>query len=169
MLTAEQIIEKLQLKPLPKEGGYYSETYRSSHMIPASSLPKGYSGYRCVNTAIFYLLTPDKFSALHMLPGDEIFHFYLGDPVEMLQLHPDGTGNIVILGSDLLAGMSPQVVVPGEVWQGSRLMAGGSFALMGTTVAPGFEFADYNETQGDELITRFPQFTDHIKSLIKGP
>jgi uncharacterized protein len=88
MITAHDIITTLGLAPLPSEGGYYAETYRSAF-----------------GTAIYYLLTADSFSAMHRLPGDEIFHFYLGDPVEMLQLRPDGTGEVLILGPDLLRGM----------------------------------------------------------------
>src|SRR5262249_996461 len=111
MPTAQQIIALLDLKPLPREGGYYRETYRAPESLRERSL--------C--TAIYYLLTPDTFSALHRLPVDEIFHFYLGDPVQMVQLHPDGTGRILTLGPNLSAGQSPQVVVLGGVWQGSWL------------------------------------------------
>src|SRR5581483_11176343 len=94
-------------------------------------------------TAIYYLLTPDTVSAMHRLATDEIFHFYLGDPVEMLQLRPDGSHRVAILGPDLDAGQRPQIVVPRGVWQGARLVPGGRFALLGTTVAPGFDYADY--------------------------
>jgi hypothetical protein len=167
MLTADQVIEALQLKPLPGEGGYYAETYRSPQMIPASQLAGRYGGDRCAGTAIFYLLTPDTSSALHKLPGDEIFHFYLGDPVEMLQLHPDGSGRRIVLGTDILGDMLPQVVVPGGAWQGSRLRPGGAFALMGTTMAPGFEFADYTGANRDELAARYPQFAGMIAELTR--
>jgi predicted cupin superfamily sugar epimerase len=80
---------------------------------------------------------------MHRLRSDEVFHFYLGDEVEMLQLWPDGTGRRVGLGSDLAAGMLPQTVVPQGVWQGSRLVRGGRFALLGCTVSPGFDYADF--------------------------
>src|SRR5580693_10251373 len=96
MLTAEQIRELLQMRPHPIEGGYFAETYRGAAMIP-QSLPGGYPGHRAISTAIYYLLTPDTFSAMHRVRGDELFHFYLGDAVEMLQLKKDGTGEVIVL------------------------------------------------------------------------
>src|SRR5262249_42167355 len=113
MATAAEIIAALDLRPLPREGGYYRETYRSAK--------KWADGQRNLSTAIYYLLTPDTYSALHRLPCDEIFHFYAGDSVLMLQLWPDGTGRIVTLGPDLAAGRQPQLLVPAGVWQGSWL------------------------------------------------
>ena len=124
----EQIIERLGLSPHP-EGGCYRETYRSNEKIPPSALPGRYVGERCFGTAIYYLLTPGTFSRLHRLASDEIFHFYLGDPATMLQLHPDGEGRQITLGPDLLAGQHVQVVVPRGVWQGTVLSEGGRFAL----------------------------------------
>src|SRR5262245_49933132 len=134
MPTAESIIQLLNLQPHPKEGGFFRETYRSATNLP---------GERSLSTAIYYLLTPETFSEMHKLPGDELFHFYLGDPVEMLHLLADGSGTIVELGTDLASRMKPQIIVPGGVWQGSRLKPGGQFALLGTTMAPGFDYADY--------------------------
>lgn len=119
MPTADQIRTLLNLKPHLEEGGYFIETYRSSETILEKVLPSRYEGVRTFGTAIYYLLTPETFSAMHRLRSDEIFHFYLGDPVEMLQLWPDGPGRIVILGSDILDRMQPQVVVPRGVWQGA--------------------------------------------------
>lgn len=110
MLTPEQIRDLLKMKPLPVEGGYFSETYRSKDALPASALPGSYPGERAISAAIYYMLTPDTFSALHRLRGDEIYHFYLGDPVEMLQLKPGGTGEAVLLGQDVAAGMRLQHV-----------------------------------------------------------
>jgi predicted cupin superfamily sugar epimerase len=134
-------------------------------MILPGVLPSRYSGPRAFGTCIYYLLTPTTFSAMHRLQSDEIFHFYLGDPVEMLQLWPDGSGKIVTLGSDLQAGMHPQVIVPRGVWQGARLVAGGKFALLGCTVAPGFDFADYEHGRREELIRDYPQFRERIVAL----
>jgi predicted cupin superfamily sugar epimerase len=164
---AEQLILLLNLKPHPEEGGYYRETYRSIEHIPRDTLPDRYKGDRSFATAIYYLLTPGTFSAIHRLLSDEIFHFYLGDPVEMLQLQPDGSGEILTLGTDILNGMHPQVVVPKETWQGARLYPGGRFALLGTTVSPGFEFADYETGRRDELINSYPRFRDMIIFLTK--
>jgi uncharacterized protein len=165
MLTANDIIQRLELAPLPVEGGFFRETYRSRLTIPSEALPPGYDGNRQASTAIYYFLTPDMCSNLHRLTGDEIFHFYLGDPVEMLQLHPDGTGELIIIGSKLAAGMRPQVLVPAGSWQGSRLVSGGQFALMGATMAPGFEFADYTTATRNELAERYPQFAELIYVL----
>jgi predicted cupin superfamily sugar epimerase len=166
-MTADEIIALLNLKPHPEEGGFYAEIYRSEELIPKAALPARYQGARTFGTAIYYLLTPATFSAMHRLQSDEVFHFYLGDPVEMLQLAPDGSGKIVALGTDLQAGMQPQIVVPRGVWQGSRLRTGGKFALLGCTVAPGFEFADYEHGRRDELIEKHPSFRDQITALTK--
>ena len=160
-----QLIQRLDLKPLPWEGGYYAETYRSAESIPAAALGGRYSGNRSVSTAIYYMLTPDTISAMHRLTGDEMFHFYLGDPVEMLQLFPDGSSGTVTLGQDILNGMKLQHVVPGGVWQGSRLMEGGKFALLGTTVAPGFDFADFALGNAAELKARYPERAGMIGEL----
>ncbi len=167
MPTANEIIARLELALHPTEGGYFRETYRSSDTISEDKLSGRYKGMRCFATAIYYLLTPDSFSAIHRLHSDEIFHFYLGDPVEMLQLSPDGTGRIVVLGSDLLKGMQPQVTVATGVWQGARLIKNGKFALLGTTVSLGFEFADYELGQRDELIKFYPKFRKWILALAK--
>ena len=164
-LSAADLRQLLQLEPLTIEGGYFRETYRSEGQMPHSALAPVYNGPRAFSTCIYYLLTPDTFSIIHRLPGEEIFHFYLGDPVEMLQLHPDGRGELITLGSDLRSGMRPQHIVPGNVWQGARLKAGGRFALMGTTVAPGFDYADYEAANRDELLRQFPTFADAIRNL----
>jgi predicted cupin superfamily sugar epimerase len=163
MTSAEELIAALQLQPLPLEGGYYRETYRSSHRVPAA-VPPGPTE-RAVSTAIYYLLAPHTHSALHRLPSDEIFHFYFGDPVQMLQLWPDGQGRLVTLGPDVLAGQCPQVVVPSGVWQGSFLSAGGAYALLGTTMAPGFDFADFEAGHADQLIEGYPAYAHIIRRL----
>src|SRR5712691_4075560 len=111
-MDVEFLKRHFNLQPLPKEGGYFAETYRSADKLSHPCLSDRYHGERNIATAIFYLLTPSTYSALHMLPGDEIYHFYLGDPVEMLQLHADGTGRVVILGQKVDAGMNLQVCVP---------------------------------------------------------
>ncbi len=167
MITAQQIIDALRLQPHPKEGGYYVESYRSLESIPRGTLPDRYTGDRSFGTAIYYLLTPDSFSAMHRLPTDEIFHFYLGDPVEMLQLWPDGTARAIILGSDILDGMRPQLVVPAGVWQGARLRGGGRFALLGTTMAPGFDYADYETGERDTLLRLYSNFEEIIRALTR--
>lgn len=167
MLTAEEIIDRLQLAPHPCEGGHFRQTYRSTLTIPPAVLPAEYTGDRCASTAIYYLLTPGTFSEMHRLPTDEIFHFYLGDPVEMLQLHPDGRGEVIRIGNDLSAGELPQVLAPGGVWQGSRLRPGGRLALLGCTVSPGFEYTDYTSGRRDELIASYPAYAELIAVLTR--
>jgi uncharacterized protein len=166
MLTADQIIALLNLKP-HQEGGYFVETYRSLEVLSEKTLPSRYQGPRSFGTAIYYLLTPETFSSMHRLQSDEIFHFYLGDPIEMLQLFPDGSGRILTLGSDILHGIQPQVVVPRGVWQGGKLLKEGKFALLGTTVSPGFEYVDCESGRRDDLIKSYPQFRDLIIALTK--
>jgi predicted cupin superfamily sugar epimerase len=164
-MTAQDLIARLGLVPHPQEGGFYRETYRSPEGIALDAIAPGAT--RSCSTAIYYLLTPDSFSALHRLPFDEVFHFYLGDPVEMLELKADGSGRVVTLGPDLDSGMTPQHVVERAVWQGSRLRAGGRFALLGTTVAPGFDPADYEHGERASLLRSHPAFEELIRSLTR--
>lgn len=165
MLTVSQIKELLKLQPLALEGGFFSEAYRSSGKLPSSALPRGYSEERSLSTAIYYLLTPDSFSAMHRLRGDEVYHFYLGDPVEMLLLKHDGSAEAILVGSDISAGMRLQHVVTGGTWQGARLAPGGQFALMGTTMAPGFDPADFELGNRDQLAAEYPAYSPLIAML----
>lgn len=160
-MTAADIIRWLSLKPLPVEGGYFRETFRSPHAVPAAG------GSRSLSTAIYYLLAPGTFSAMHRLPGDEVFHFYLGDPVEMLQLRADGTGERVVLGAGIERGEALQVVVPGGVWQGTRLLSGGAFALLGTTMAPGFDVRDYEAGDREVLLAGYPAHAALVTALTR--
>jgi len=164
-MNIDEIIKHLGLIPLEEEGGYYSETYRSDIMIEKAPYNGGIRTTRSIQSCIYYLMTEDSFSALHRLPSDEIWHFYLGDPIEQLQLLPDGTGKMIEIGNNLPAGQQPQVIVPQNVWQGSKLKAGGKFALVGTTMAPGFEFEDYEAGNRDELILQYPEFSFLIGQL----
>ncbi len=166
MLTAEEVRKRLKLQPHP-EGGYFIETYRSTHKLSKKALAGGYPGDRSVSTAIYYLLTPKSFSAMHRLRGDEVFHFYLGDAVDLLQLHSNGTAKVSVLGPNLAAGMRPQLVVPGGVWQGMKLLRGGKYALLGTTVAPGFDFKDLELGNREELVEEYPHFAKLITELTR--
>jgi uncharacterized protein len=163
----KELKKLLKLKPLFAEGGFFNETYRSEEKIGPMSLPKRYKGARAHSTAIYYLLTKDSVSTMHRIHSDEIFHFYLGDPVEMLQLFPDGKGSITQLGPDVFKGMNPQVVVENNVWQGARVAKGGKFALLGTTVAPGFDYADFESGKRAELLRDYPKFKELITVLTK--
>jgi len=167
-MTADEVKKLLNLAPLPGEGGWFIRTYESPERIPATAFTDArYPSPRATGTAIFYFLEPDTFSEIHRLRSDEIFHFYLGDPVEMLQLHPDGRSERLILGSDLVAGHQVQQVVPRAVWQGSRLLSGGQWALMGCTVSPGFEYEDYDSILAEPLIARWPEWTELITGLTR--
>jgi predicted cupin superfamily sugar epimerase len=166
--TAQEIIARLKLVRLPAEGGYFVETYRAAGRIPPKALPDCYTGTRPFSTAIYYLVTTDTFSAMHRLCSDEVYHFYLGDPVEMLQIRPEGSFEVRTLGSDILQGLEPQVTIPRGVWQGSRLVPGGEFALLGTTVAPGYEPADYEHGFREDLLRLCPQARDLITALTHG-
>ena len=169
MVTPQQIIEQLGLEPLPVEGGLFFQTYCSPETISHRHLPERYQENKPFGTAIYYFLTAeaDSFSALHKLPTDEMYHFYLGDPVELLQLHPDGTSKRIILGQDILSGQKVQHLVPRGAWQGSHLIPGGKFALLGTTMAPGYTPEDYVGGDPDELITQYPEQVDLIKQLTR--
>jgi predicted cupin superfamily sugar epimerase len=160
-MTADQIKSLLHLEPHPVEGGWFRRTYTSAGNV---ELPRG---VRAQGTAIYYLLEAGTFSEMHVLTSDEIFHFYLGDPVEMLQLLPDGSSAVFTLGSDLAAGQHVQLVVPAGVWQGTRLVADGKVALLGCTVTPGFDFADYRNASAEELIAKWPAEMERIGKLTR--
>ena len=159
-MDARTVIDTLGLQPHPKEGGWFIETYRSTEPWG----PDARFVSQSLSTAIYYLLSPTSISAMHVLPGDEIFHFYGGDPVQMLLLHPDGSHTMPVLGADLQAGQRPQIVVPGGVWQGALLSPGGAWALLGTTMAPGFALEDYAHGDIDSLARAWPAAADAIRA-----
>jgi uncharacterized protein len=160
-MTADEIKALLHLQPHPVEGGWYRRTYTSDVSVALLR------GVRAYGTAIYYLLEEGTFSEMHMLASDEIFHFYLGDPAEMLQLRPDGSAAVLTLGPDLKAGHHVQLTVPAGVWQGTRLIEGGKAALLGCTVTPGFDFADYRSATYAELSAGWPQQAARIKKLTR--
>jgi predicted cupin superfamily sugar epimerase len=166
-LNGADLKSLLNLVPLSFEGGYYAETYRSPDMLSPECLPVRYAASRRSSTAIYYLLEKNTFSELHRVASDEIFHFYLGDPVQMLQLWPDGSVRQVMIGADIEQGMRPQVIVPHGVWQGSRLAPGGTLALLGCTVSPGFEYDDYESGSRELLIRQYPPARDLICALTR--
>ena len=157
-MTAQWLIDELNLAPLPGEGGFYRETYRSEDKVNDG---KG----KDMSTAIYFLLTAETKSALHRLPTDEVFHFYLGDPVDMVHIHPNGKIENHILGQDLTHGQKVQLLVPAGVWQGSKLIHGGKWALLGTTMAPGFDFSDL-ELATEELVSQYPDHRETIAELL---
>lgn len=170
MLSADEIISLLKLEPLVEEGGFFRRTYCSNQTLDLKLLETWSDKYKenkAVATAIYYFLTPTTFSAMHKLPSDEIFHFYLGDPVEMLQLYPDGSGQIITIGNDLAAGMQPQVLAPKGCWQGLRLITGGNYSLLGTTMSPGFDYSDYVGGKRNDLIVKYPKYSELITLLTR--
>ena len=157
-LNAEELIRSLDLKPHP-EGGYYRETYRGPSLIPGLEPPRPFS------TAIYYLLVPGALSKMHRLASDEMFHFYLGDPVTWVLLEKEGNWRKIILGPNLQAGQTVQLLIAAGTWFGGYLNEGGKFALMGTTVAPGFDFADFQLGNPEELLKAFPRAEAEILRL----
>jgi predicted cupin superfamily sugar epimerase len=167
-MTADEVKKLLGLVPHPREGGSYIRTYEASERIAVEAFAdKRYPGARLTGTAIYYLLEPENFSEMHRLRSDEIFHFYAGDAVEMLQLEEQGSGRVVRIGNRLDAGERPQIVVPRGVWQGSRLAPGGRWALLGCTVSPGFEFEDYEAGDRAKLCAEWPAFHQFICELTR--
>jgi len=160
-VTANEIKKLLNLGPHPVEGGYFRRTFTSAANL---DLPRG---TRPQGTAIYYLLEAGTFSEMHLLDSDEMFHFYLGDPLEMLLLYPDGGSSVFTLGHGLESGQQVQVLVPAGVWQGMRLIGSGRMALVGCTVVPGFHYADYHNANFAELSAKWPEQTERIKALTR--
>jgi len=169
MSIIEDLIAHFDLQPLPVEGGLFRRTYAADETIPLEALPERYTAPKLFGSAIVYLLTgeADSFSALHRLPTDEVYHFYLGDPVELLLLYPDGGSRRVVLGQDVLNGQHVQYTVPRGVWQGSRLIAGGEYALLGTTMAPAYDDGDFELGPRDMLLAQYPERAELIGALTR--
>ncbi len=161
-MHAKEIAERLGLKSHP-EGGYFKEVYRSDENIPSSALPARYGEKKSFCTAIYYLITSDGFSAMHRLKSDEVLHFYMGGPARVFMLFPDGRAKQTVLGSDLSAGARPQIVLPGGVWFGIRVIEPNEYTLTGTTVAPGFDFTDFELGDRRDLLTHYPEHSRSIR------
>lgn len=165
MPTEKELEERFGLEPLAMEGGMFRRTWESPVIIPASALGGRFPADKRAGSAILYMVTPSSFSRLHRLPTDEVYHFYLGDPVRMLMISPEGEVRCVVLGQDVMAGMEVQLVVPAFWWQGLRLADGGRVALLGTTMAPAFDDGDYEDGDGDELSRLRPDWEEEIRRL----
>lgn len=168
---AKKIIAALQLAPLPGEGGFFRQTWRSAE-------PNAHDPARAAGSAIYFLLTRDAFSAFHRLRTDEIWHFHAGDPVEHVQLLSDDASPLVTrLGSHLLAGDTPQLVVPAGRWQGARLASAlshgldeevpGGWALLSCTLAPAWDEREFELGQRDALASEFRQAGEWIRALTR--
>jgi predicted cupin superfamily sugar epimerase len=157
----DAIIERLGLEPHP-ERGYFRETYRATSVVQSNT----HEHARAASTAIYFLVTASAPATyLHRLRSDEVFHLYDGGPLEIVRLFPDGTWDIARLGMNLKAGERPQIVIPAGTWFGTELAAGRSHCLVGCTVAPGFEFADFELAEGPELEGRYPGAVDRIRRM----
>lgn len=155
------LISKLDLSPHP-EGGFYRETYRSPAKIDQIN---GFKGPRSCSTGIYYLLTSDTRSHLHRIKSDEVWHFYQGDPLKVVMLSPEGHYEEFILGSNLDRHQVFQAVVPAGYWFGAEVVEGGAYALVGCTVAPGFDFADFELAPKEEMLTRYPDHSELINQF----
>jgi len=156
-----ELRDALGLVPHP-ERGHYAETYRAGAQVGSST----HAGDRSASTAIYFLISDDEPTTyLHRLVSDEVFHLYEGGPLEVLLLAPDGSSRVVRLGLDLSRGERPQLVIPAGTWFGTELAAGAPFCLIGCTVAPGFEFVDFELGDAAELARRYPAERERIARM----
>ncbi|MCT9079362.1 cupin domain-containing protein [Streptomyces fulvoviolaceus] len=154
-MTPDDLVAHYGLEPIPREGGLFRQTWAGPSR--ADGRPAG--------TAIVALLTADDFSALHRLTGDEVWHYYLGAPLDLLLLAPDGTTATPVLGPDILAGQHPQFTVPAGTWMGAR--SRGAWTFFGCTMAPGFTYGDYEHGDALSLAARYPGEADRIAGLCR--
>jgi hypothetical protein len=165
--NARYWIEKLQLEPHP-EGGYFRQTYRSEVVIAREALPSEFTGARTASTAIYFLLEGKNFSAFHRLRSDEVWHFYAGEALMVHVIDREGKCSSIRLGRDLDAGEVPQAVVPAGCWFASHVADWKSWALVGCTVAPGFDFEDFEMGKRAGLVARYPLQREVIERLTRG-
>lgn len=156
MVSHEALISKYNMVRHP-EGGYYAQTYISHEMIPVNGLPERFTGARPFSTAIYFLLVKGNFSAFHRLKSDECWHFYSGQPLLVYEISIEGKLSVIRLGNDVLQGEIFQYVVPAGAWFASEPAPGSAFSFVGCTVAPGFDFADFELAQANELAAVYPQ------------
>lgn len=164
--NARYWIEKLQLEPHP-EGGYFRQSYRSEMVIAREALPAGFGGARAASTAIYFLLEGQNVSMFHRLRSDEVWHFYAGEPLIVHGIDPAGKYFQILLGRDLNGGQVLQAVVRAGCWFASHVADWKSFALVGCTVAPGFDFADFEMGKREELVRAYPQHRELIERLTR--
>jgi predicted cupin superfamily sugar epimerase len=165
VITTEYLMRRFQLEPLGIERGFFRRSYTASETIPRSALPDRFQNDKPFCTCIYYLTTPESHSLLHRLLTDEILHYYIGDPLTLLLLFPDGSHQVRTLGHDLEAGHELQVVVPRDTWQGSMLQPGGKYALLGASMAPGFDPSDFELGDRKMLQAQYPAVADLIAAM----
>jgi len=166
MDTPHQLITEYSLQPHP-EGGWYCQTYKSDERIAASALPQRFSGSRPISTAIYFLLEEGNFSAFHRIKSDECWHFYTGDPLLVYEIQADGEMKTITLGNDSRKGQLFQYVVPANCWFASQPAPGSTFSFVGCTVAPGFDFEDFELAEADVLAGLYPQHENIIRQLCR--
>ena len=159
-MNARYWVEQLGLSPHP-EGGFYRVTYKADLTIAQSALPSAFHGDRSASTAIYFLLEASDFSALHRIASDEVWHFYAGSTLVVSVIDAEGDVSEIHLGEVF------QAVVKAGCWFGARLKDDSGFALVGCTVAPGFDFADFELAKRTELVGRYPQHERLIESLTR--
>ena len=166
MLNPQQLVDKYSLQPHP-EGGWYKQTYKSTESVAASALPERFGGDRPFSTAIYFLLEQGNFSAFHRIKSDECWHFYAGDRLQVYVIQQDGTLKIISLGQAIENNELFQYVVPANCWFASRPAPGSAFSFVGCTVAPGFDFADFELANADVLSKEYPQHAAIIRELCR--
>lgn len=166
MLNPQQLVDKYSLQPHP-EGGWYKQTYKSSESVAAAALPERFGGNRPFSTAIYFLLEQGNFSAFHRIKSDECWHFYAGDTLQVYVIQQDGTLKIISLGQAIENNELFQYVVPANCWFASRPAPGSAFSFVGCTVAPGFDFADFELANADVLSKEYPQHAAIIRELCR--
>ena len=165
-MNANALIESFKLIQHP-EGGWYRENYRSGEEIEATGLPERFGNKRSLSTAIYFLLEAGNFSAFHRIKSDECWHFYAGDPLEVLILAEENNLQVITLGNNPEAGELFQYVVPAGCWFASRPAAGSSFSFVGCTVSPGFDFDDFELASASILSREYPAQQEIIQSLCR--
>lgn len=161
-MNAPELVRHFGMSPHP-EGGFYRETYRSAGSIPAEALPSAFSGARSYSTAILFLLRQGDVSRLHRIRQDELWHFYLGDPLRLVMISPEGRPEEVVLGQDVTRGQHLQWAVPAGYWFGAAPAPESAFSLIGCTVAPGFDFADFELGEREALLRLFPDARELVE------
>ena len=164
--TAQTYVQALHMQAHP-EGGFYRESYRSPQLMDVTRAEDGAVVHRNVCTGIYFLLEQGNFSAFHQIRSDEMWHFYAGHALEVLEITPAGELRCTRLGPNVLLGEVFQHVVPAQTWFASRVAGGGTFALVGCTVAPGFDFADFCLADRAALSAAFPQHRQTIHELTR--
>lgn len=164
--SAEEIINTLGLARHP-EGGWFRETYRATEAIPAAALPDRYGGARSFCTAIYFLLKKGEVSALHRINSDELWHFHAGTGLTIHVFSRGGEYRSLQLGADPCAGESFQAVVPAGCWFGAEVTGDGEYSLVGCTVAPGFDFADFEMADRQPLLRQFPSHASVVRRLTR--